>query len=50
MRLATCNADLRPGAAVGESAFVDRQFNTVDVFVLMPVRHITQRYAEKFGV
>jgi putative hemolysin len=40
---------LRVGAAVGDGAFVDRQFNTVDVFVVMPVDRITSRYADRFA-
>jgi L-ornithine Nalpha-acyltransferase len=40
---------LRVGAMIGDGAFVDRQFNTVDVFVVMPVERITSRYAERFG-
>lgn len=40
---------LRVGATVGDGAFVDRQFNTVDVFVVMPVERITARYLERFG-
>lgn len=40
---------LRVGAMVGDGAFVDRQFNTVDVFVVMPVDGIAQRYAERFA-
>lgn len=39
---------LRVGAMVGDGAFIDHQFNTVDVFVVMPVDRITQRYAERF--
>jgi len=39
---------LRVGAMVGNGGFVDRQFNTVDVFVVMPVDRITSRYAGKF--
>jgi len=39
---------LRVGAMVGDGAFVDRQFNTVDVFVVMPVAAITRRYLERF--
>jgi putative hemolysin len=39
---------LRVGAMVGNGGFVDRQFNTVDVFVVMPVERITSRYAGKF--
>ena len=39
---------LRVGAMVGDGGFVDRQFNTVDVFVIMPVDRITSRYAARF--
>lgn len=39
---------LRVGAMVGDGGFVDRQFNTVDVFVVMPVDRITSRYAGRF--
>lgn len=40
---------LRVGAMIGDGAFVDPQFNTVDVFVVMPVERITKRYAGRFG-
>lgn len=39
---------LRVGAMVGNGGFVDSQFNTVDVFVVMPVDRITSRYASRF--
>ncbi len=39
---------LRVGALVGDGGFVDHQFNTVDVFVVMPVARITSRYAGRF--
>jgi putative hemolysin len=39
---------LRVGAMVGDGGFVDHQFNTVDVFVIMPVERITSRYAGRF--
>ena len=39
---------LRLGAMVGDGGFVDHQFNTVDVFVVMPVDRITSRYAARF--
>lgn len=39
---------LRVGAMVGDGGFIDRQFNTVDVFVIMPVDRITSRYAARF--
>ena len=41
---------LRVGAMIGDGAFVDHQFNTVDVFVVMPVERITRRYAGRFEV
>jgi putative hemolysin len=40
---------LRVGAMVGEGGFVDAQFNTVDVFVIMPVERIASRYATRFA-
>lgn len=40
---------LRVGAMVGDGAFVDHQFDTTDVFVIMPVDRIKARYAERFG-
>lgn len=40
---------LRVGAMVGDGAFVDTQFNTVDVFVVMPVERITSRYLGRFA-
>ena len=39
---------LRVGAMIGDGAFVDQQFNTVDVFVVMPVERITSRYLDRF--
>ncbi len=43
-------AYLRVGARVGEGAFVDMAFNSIDVFMLMPVAAITARYAGRFDV
>jgi len=40
---------LRVGAMIGDGAYVDPQFNTTDVFVVMPVERITRRYAGRFG-
>ena len=40
---------LRLGAMIGDGAFVDEQFNTVDVFVVMPVERITSRYLDRFA-
>ena len=39
---------LRVGAMIGDGAFVDHQFNTIDVFVLMPIEKIARRYATRF--
>lgn len=41
---------LRVGCMVGDGAFVDTQFNTTDIFVLMPVERITRRYASRFDM
>lgn len=43
-------AYLRVGAKVGDGAFVDRAFNTVDVFMIMPVEQIVGRYGRRFGL
>lgn len=40
---------LRLGAMVGDGAVVDRQFNTTDVMVILPVEKIDPRYFEHFG-
>lgn len=40
---------LRVGSMVGDGAFIDRLFNTVDVFVVMPVDGITRRYLDRFS-
>ena len=40
---------LRVGAKFGSGAVVDRAFGTTDVFVIMPVADIEQRYIEHFG-
>ena len=41
---------LRVGAMIGDGGSIDRAFNTVDVFVIMPVDRITERYASRFEV
>lgn len=41
---------LRAGARFGDGAFVDREFNTIDVCVVMPVELISERYAARFSV
>ncbi len=40
---------LRLGATFGDGAVVDRQFGTTDVFVVLPVAAINQRYIDHFG-
>ena len=41
-------AYLRVGAQVGDGIFIDHAFNSIDVFMLMPVARIAARYAERF--
>lgn len=41
---------LRVGATFGDGAVVDHEFGTTDVFVILPVEHITPRYIAHFGV
>lgn len=41
---------LRLGAKVGDGAFVDEAFNTIDVCIVMPVDLITSRYAARFNL
>lgn len=40
---------LRLGAYIGDGAVVDRQFNTTDVLVILPVSAISPRYIGHFG-
>ena len=40
---------LRVGATFGDGAVIDRQFGTTDVFVVLPVSAISQRYIAHFG-
>jgi putative hemolysin len=40
---------LRLGARFGEGIFVDRQFGTTDVLVILPVSQINRRYIEYFS-
>jgi L-ornithine Nalpha-acyltransferase len=40
---------LRVGAMVGDGAVIDHDFNTVDVFMIMPVEQISARYLQRFG-
>jgi L-ornithine Nalpha-acyltransferase len=41
---------LRVGAMIGEGAVVDYEFGTTDVFIMLPVEHITSRYIAYFGM
>jgi L-ornithine Nalpha-acyltransferase len=41
---------LRVGCVIGDGAFVDHQFNTTDVFILLPVESITARYNERYKI
>ena len=40
---------LRLGATFGDGAVIDQQFGTTDVFVVMPVANISQRYIDYFS-
>ena len=40
---------LRVGAFVGDGAVIDHQFGTTDVFVVMPIEAINNRYFDHFG-
>ncbi len=40
---------LRLGCSIGDGAVIDRQFNTTDVLIILPVAHINPRYFTHFG-
>jgi putative hemolysin len=40
---------LRLGCYIGEGAVIDRQFNTIDVLIILPVSSINPRYFAHFG-
>jgi L-ornithine Nalpha-acyltransferase len=40
---------LRLGCYIGEGAVIDRQFNTIDVLIVLPVAAINARYFAHFG-
>lgn len=40
---------LRLGCYIGEGAVIDRQFNTIDVLIILPVSAIRARYFAHFG-
>lgn len=39
---------LRVGAVVGDGAFIDKQFNTTDVCIIMDTRNVTERYRKHY--
>lgn len=41
---------IRSGALVGTGAVIDHRFNTVDVFVLMPMQQLSDRYRRRYAV
>ncbi len=40
---------LRLGCYIGEGAVIDRQFNTIDILIVLPVSAINSRYFTHFG-
>ena len=46
---ALIKAYLRLGGYVGEGAFIDREFNTVDVCLLMDTERMVQRYRKFYS-
>jgi len=40
---------IRAGCYIGDGAVIDRQFGTIDVLILFPVKQINQRYFSKFS-
>ena len=41
---------LRLGAMVGDGAFVDSDFGTIDVLIVLSVHNINRRYLNHYGV
>ena len=41
---------LRLGAFVGDGAVIDKQFGTIDVFIVMPREKIEKRFVDKFTI
>lgn len=39
---------LRLGASIGDGAFIDRQWNSVDVCIVMPTLQVTERYMRHY--
>ena len=40
---------LRLGARIGDGCVIDHDFETVDVFVILPVKEIRQRYIDYYS-
>jgi putative hemolysin len=40
---------LRVGARIGDGCVIDHEFSTVDVFVVLPVKQIAERYVSYYG-
>lgn len=40
---------LRVGARIGDGCVIDHDFSTVDVFVILPVKQIAERYVSYYG-
>jgi putative hemolysin len=40
---------LRLGAFIGDGAFIDKQFNTVDVCIVLPMQQVTDRYRKFYA-
>jgi putative hemolysin len=40
---------LRLGAMIGDGAVVDRDFGTTDVFIILPVSRISERYISHYA-
>ena len=41
---------IRAGAYVGDGAFIDQEFGTVDVLIIFPVEQVKERYFQRFGL
>jgi putative hemolysin len=41
---------VRAGCCIGDGAVVDRQFDTIDVFIFFPLSGIDARYKSRFGL
>ena len=41
---------VRAGCCIGDGAVIDRQFDTIDVFIFFPLSGIDARYKSRFGL